>query len=105
MIIGHYSLTVEDNIVDIGSGIGITGLFLALRFGKSPVGIELRKDLVQSADEIETLVYHHARRWGLWLPVPRRITGDVLKNEEIRLALERSTVVLINNLAFDPFCT
>ena len=101
-LIQIHQLTSCDNIVDVGCGVGLIPLYYSLRFGKPALGIELRPELDSLAHDIESLVEYSARRWGLWMPVPRRIIGDVLVNAECQLGLAKSTFVILNNFKFDP---
>jgi len=103
-----YQILVETQIsssqvfVDLGSGVANVVLQAALQIGCESWGCEIMENACSLADAQKVEFEARCRLWGIQPGLARLERGDFMMNSDIRGALQRADVVLVNNEVFTP---
>ncbi len=101
-ILVETGLTSKQVFVDLGSGVANVVLQAALQVGCESWGCEIMDNACSLADAQKAEFGARCRLWGIQ-PGPAKLRrGDFMVNEDIRGALQRADVVLVNNEVFTP---
>jgi len=95
-------LKSDQVFVDLGSGVGNCVVQAALETGCESWGCEFKKNPNELAQLQAKEFRARCQLWGIKPGSVHLIHDDFLKNEEVRQALKRADVVLVNNQAFAP---
>lgn len=101
-ILVETGMTSKQVFVDLGSGIGNVVLQAALQIGCESWGGEIMSNACTIADEQKQEFEARCRLWGLAPGAVHLERGDFMANDNIREALKRADVVLVNNEVFTP---
>lgn len=101
-ILAETKLTSKQVFVDLGSGVANVVLQAALQVGCESWGCEIMENACSIAEAQKAEFEARCRLWGLQPGLTRLERGDFMVNEEIRAALQRADVVLVNNEVFTP---
>lgn len=95
-------LTSQQVFVDLGSGVANVVLQAALQVGCESWGCEIMENACSLADAQKAEFEARCRLWGIQPGLARLERGDFMVNDDIRGALQRADVVLVNNEVFTP---
>lgn len=101
-ILAETGLTSNQVFVDLGSGVANVVLQAALQVGCESWGCEIMDNACALADAQKVEFEARCRLWGIQPGKSRLEHGDFMANHEIRGALQRADVVLVNNEVFRP---
>ncbi|OBT82712.1 hypothetical protein VE02_08900 [Pseudogymnoascus sp. 03VT05] len=101
-ILAETKITSKQVFVDLGSGVANVVLQAALQVGCESWGCEIMENACSIAEAQKAEFEVRCRLWGLQPGLTRLERGDFMVNEEIRAALQRADVVLVNNEVFTP---
>ncbi|KAI9733203.1 MAG: Nucleosomal histone H3-Lys79 methylase [Claussenomyces sp. TS43310] len=103
-----YNILVETQIrsdqvfVDLGSGVANVVLQAALQIGCESWGGEIMENACTLAEAQRVEFEARCRMWGIEPGAVKLERGDFMDNTNIRSALKRADVVLVNNEVFTP---
>lgn len=103
-----YNILVETGItsdkvfVDLGSGVANVVVQAALQIGCESWGCEIMENACVLADAQKKETEARCRLWGIAPGAVKLERGDFMVNDNIRDALKRADVVLVNNEVFTP---
>jgi H3 lysine-79-specific histone-lysine N-methyltransferase len=95
-------ITSDQVFVDLGSGVANVVLQAALQIGCECWGGEIMENACALAEAQKIEMEARCRLWGLALGPVHLEKGDFMDNSNIRDALKRADVVLVNNEVFTP---
>ncbi|KFX87888.1 hypothetical protein O988_09237 [Pseudogymnoascus sp. VKM F-3808] len=101
-ILAETKITSKQVFVDLGSGVANVVLQAALQVGCESWGCEIMENACSIAEAQKAEFEARCRLWGLQPGLTRLERGDFMVNEDIREALQRADVVLVNNEVFTP---
>lgn len=101
-ILAETRITSSQVFVDLGSGVGNVVLQAALQVGCESWGCEIMENACTLADAQKAEFEARCRLWGIEPGLARLEHGDFMTNTDIRGALQRADVVLVNNEVFTP---
>ncbi|OBT62264.1 hypothetical protein VE03_08563 [Pseudogymnoascus sp. 23342-1-I1] len=101
-ILAETKITSEQVFVDLGSGVANVVLQAALQVGCESWGCEIMENACSIAEAQKAEFEARCRLWGLQPGLTRLERGDFMVNDDIRAALQRADVVLVNNEVFTP---
>lgn len=101
-ILVETQITSKQVFVDLGSGVANVVLQAALQVGCESWGCEIMENACSLAEAQKAEFEARCRLWGLRPGLTRLEHGDFMMNDEIRGALQRADVVLVNNEVFTP---
>lgn len=101
-ILVETGLTSKQVFVDLGSGVANVVLQAALQVGCESWGCEIMDNACALADAQKAEFEARCRLWGIQPGRSKLEHGDFMANNEIRGALQRADVVLVNNEVFRP---
>lgn len=101
-ILVETGITSDQVFVDLGSGVANVVLQAALQIGCESWGGEIMENACTLAEAQKTEFEARCRLWGLEPGAVRLEQGDFMESQNIRNALKRADVVLVNNEVFTP---
>lgn len=101
-ILNEMKITSDQIFVDLGSGVANVVLQAALQVGCESWGCEIMENACTLAEAQRVEFEARCRLWGFAPGVVRLEQGDFMTNINIREALKRADVVLVNNEVFTP---
>ncbi|KAG9243324.1 histone methylation protein DOT1-domain-containing protein [Calycina marina] len=99
-IISETKLKSDQVFIDLGSGVGNVVLQVALEVGCESWGCEMREVSCKAADQQKEEFKARCRLWGLKAGGVHLQKGDFRENDEIRQAMKKADVILVNNEVF-----
>jgi H3 lysine-79-specific histone-lysine N-methyltransferase len=101
-ILAETGLTSDQVFVDLGSGVANVVLQAALQIGCESWGCEIMENACTLAEAQKVEFQARCRLWGFAPGSAKLERGNFMTNENIRDALKRADVVLVNNEVFTP---
>jgi H3 lysine-79-specific histone-lysine N-methyltransferase len=101
-ILAEMKITSDQVFVDLGSGVANVVLQAALQVGCESWGCEIMENACTLAEAQRIEFEARCRLWGLAPGAVKLERGDFMTNVNIREALKRADVVLVNNEVFTP---
>jgi H3 lysine-79-specific histone-lysine N-methyltransferase len=101
-ILSQTQITSDQVFVDLGSGVANVVLQAALEIGCESWGCEIMENPCILAEAQRDEFEARCRLWGLAPGAVKIERGDFRSNVNIREALKRADVVLVNNEVFTP---
>ncbi|TAQ85099.1 hypothetical protein B7494_g6578 [Chlorociboria aeruginascens] len=99
-ILAETKLKSDQVFVDLGSGVGNVVLQAALEIGCESWGCEMMENACTLADAQKKEFDARCRLWGIKAGTVCLERGDFLENQDVKAALRKADVILVNNQAF-----
>ncbi len=101
-VLAELKITSDQVFVDLGSGVANVVLQAALQVGCESWGCEIMENACTLAEAQRVEFEARCRLWGLAPGAVKLERGDFMTNINIREALKRADIVLVNNEVFTP---
>lgn len=101
-ILVETKMTSDQVFVDLGSGVANVVLQAALQIGCESWGCEIMENACTLAEAQKVEFETRCRLWGISPGTVKLEHGDFMMNDNIRQAIKRADVVLVNNEVFTP---